>query len=126
MLSKQHKEVFLNDFSFLTGNCWAVAYYRQWYMLMMLNGIPLTGLTIDALGARIPQLHKSPGHDLRNFQPVADFLINGGHENPFGEREDESFEKRILELLEDGPVVLVSKFYSKKTKSKLLPLFMFI
>ncbi|VVA95596.1 unnamed protein product [Arabis nemorensis] len=89
------------------GNCWAVAYYRQWYMLMRLNGIPLTDLSIESLMDGVSQRHKGRGHGLRNFQAVADFMKKEGHvvdmvlhENPFGKSEDESFEKKNLDLFE--------------------------
>ncbi|CAH8362364.1 unnamed protein product [Eruca vesicaria subsp. sativa] len=93
------------------GNCWAIAFYRQWSTMAKLKGAYRPKLTLDKLMSGVSFRYRTGDGQLRNLESAVEFMKNEHyvdemfiHVKPSGDSEDEKFERLIEHLLLKGPV----------------------
>ncbi|KAH0896175.1 hypothetical protein HID58_045743, partial [Brassica napus] len=100
------------------GNCWAIAFYRQWSTMAKLKGRSRPKLTLDKLMSGVSFRYRTVDGQLRKLEAAVEFMKNEHyvdemflHVKPSGDSEDEKFERLIERLLLEGPVAVSFEYF---------------
>ncbi|KAJ4910926.1 Uncharacterized protein Rs2_05547 [Raphanus sativus] len=100
------------------GDCWAIAFYRQWSTRAKSKGASRPELTLEKLKSGVSFRYRTGDGQLGKLDDAVEFMKNEHyvdemfiHVKPSGDSEDDKFERLIEHLLIDGPVAVSFDYF---------------